>query len=163
MFGVPRGAAAGNTCASMEKLRILGPKTPQMIRFWGHFSNFRVHNFSGFFQHSGSFQCIQNDVFWCPGGPGTIPDWSLIDLRSFIFFIKIFIFEPLCLQGVKIENRQYRTKLRFECIIRCSFSWETRWCSIKVPSNPWPRLSDHRRLSECSAEPVITIKQYLLW
>ena len=30
-------------------------------------------------------QCIQMDVFWCSGDPGTIPDWFWIDLGNFIF------------------------------------------------------------------------------
>ena len=34
----PRGLAAGNTCASMRKLRILGPKPPQTDQFQGQFS-----------------------------------------------------------------------------------------------------------------------------
>jgi len=32
-----RAPAAGNTCASMEKLRILGPKIIQINEFWGDF------------------------------------------------------------------------------------------------------------------------------
>ena len=34
----PERPAAGNTCASMENLRILGPKTHQTDEFWDEFS-----------------------------------------------------------------------------------------------------------------------------
>ena len=36
----PERPAAGNTCASMENLRILGPKPLQIDEFWGDFLDF---------------------------------------------------------------------------------------------------------------------------
>ena len=54
-------------------------------------TNFWVYHFFQFyhvFSDSGSFQCTQMDAFWCPGDPGTIPDWSWIDLGKVIFSSK---------------------------------------------------------------------------
>ena len=50
------------------------------------------------FKDSGSFQCIQMDVFWCPIDPGTIPDWSLIDLGKVIFSSNYSFFSNLLSQ-----------------------------------------------------------------
>ena len=60
-------------------------------------TNFWVYHFLqkfDVFRGSGSFQCIQMDVFWCPGDPGTIPDWSWIDLGKVIFSWKFSKFWP---------------------------------------------------------------------
>ena len=40
IYRSPERPAAGNTCASMEILRILGPKPHQIDEFWGDFLNF---------------------------------------------------------------------------------------------------------------------------
>ena len=61
-----------------------------LTNFWVyHF--FQVYHV---FSDSGSFQCTQMDVFWCPGDPGTIPDWSWIDLGKIIFSWKFSKFWP---------------------------------------------------------------------
>ena len=52
-----------------------------LVNFWVYHFFQVVHVFSD----SESFQYIQIDVFWCPGDPGTIPDWSWIDLGKVIF------------------------------------------------------------------------------
>ena len=60
-------------------------------------TNFWVYHFfhlCDVFHGSGSFQCIQMDVFWCSRDPGTIPDWSLIDLGKVIFSWKFSKFWP---------------------------------------------------------------------
>ena len=49
-----RGPSPGNTCASMENLRILGPKPHQTDEFWDDFFNF--------FR---SLWVIENDCFGC--------------------------------------------------------------------------------------------------
>ena len=59
------------------------------------FLTFWVYHFLSFFQGSGSLEPIQNDVFWCPEGPGTIPDWFPIDLGNIIFSSKFSFFGPL--------------------------------------------------------------------
>ena len=68
-------------------------------------------------------------VFWYPGAPGTIPEWSWINWKTSFFHKKSQKNEPEKFQEWKNENSQYPTKLRFEQAIRCSFSWETRWWS----------------------------------
>ena len=61
-----------------------------LVNFWVyHF--FQVFHI---FSDSGSFPCIQIDVFWCSGDPGTIPDWSWIDLGKVIFSWKFSKFWP---------------------------------------------------------------------
>ena len=61
-----------------------------LTNFWVyHF--FQVYHV---FSDSGSFQCTQMNVFWCPGDPGTIPDWSWIDLGKVIFSWKFSKFWP---------------------------------------------------------------------
>ena len=60
-------------------------------------TNFWVYHFFKilmFFHSSGSFQWIQTDVFLCSGDPGTIPDWSCMDLGNFIFSWKFSFFWP---------------------------------------------------------------------
>ena len=52
-----------------------------LVNFWVY----HFLKFSDAFHGSGSFQWIQTDVFSCLGDPGTIPDWSWIDLGKVIF------------------------------------------------------------------------------
>ena len=52
-----------------------------LVNFWVY----HFLKFSDVFHGSRSFQWIQNDVFSCPGDPGTIPDWFWIDLEKVIF------------------------------------------------------------------------------
>ena len=78
---LPRGPPPGNTCASMEILRILGPKPHQTDEFGGDFLNF--------FR---SLWVIENDNFGCYlmflrslDHPGMIPDRFWI-IHLFIIF-----------------------------------------------------------------------------
>ena len=61
-----------------------------LVNFWVY----HFLKFSDVFHGSGSFQWIQTDVFSCPGDPGTIPDWSLMDLGNFNFSWKFSFFWP---------------------------------------------------------------------
>ena len=61
---------------------------------WPIFEFITFSKFWCFFHVSGSFQWIQINVFSCPGDPGTIPDWSWMDLGKVIFSWKFSIFCP---------------------------------------------------------------------
>ena len=66
----PRGPAAGNTCASMGKLINFVPKRLQMMRFWTHFLNIFIHDFSSFFiilEASNAFKMMFFDVLEVQG------------------------------------------------------------------------------------------------
>ena len=60
-----------------------------LVNFWVY----HFLKFSDVFHGSGSFQWIQNDVFSYPGDPGTIPDWSWIDLEKVIVWWKFSVFD----------------------------------------------------------------------
>ena len=71
----------GNTCASMGKLRIWGVKRFTKSEFWDDFWRFFPEASGGFWM----VWMIDFDVFWCPGGPQTIPEWFWIDFGNIIF------------------------------------------------------------------------------
>ena len=72
--------AAGNTCVSMAKMRILGPKSRQNDKFQVEFSKF-------FRKPQGGFVWMFYDVFWCPGALGTFLEWSWMNSGNFIFLM----------------------------------------------------------------------------
>ena len=85
-----------------------------LTNFWVyHF--FQVYHV---FSDSGSFQCTQMNVFWCPGDPGTIPDWSWIDLGKIIFSWKFSLFEPHMLRPSSLKTHMYI------CISKPWIIWE---------------------------------------
>ena len=77
---IPRGPPP-NTCASMGNLKIRSENSSheQVVRSFSR----------NFLEASRSIFCHPFDVFWCPGGPRTIPEWSWIDFGNFIFRQKI--------------------------------------------------------------------------
>ena len=72
----PRGPPPGNTCASMGKLRKLGPKTLHMSEFVGHFSEIFQRPLGGCFV----IPLMFFDALEVPGtsqsDPGTVLDMT---------------------------------------------------------------------------------------
>ena len=109
------------------------------------------------FKDSGSFQCIQMDVFWCPTDPGTIPDWSLIYLGKFIcsskssfFWPKFWHLVPQKLICISItwsiweypDLKQLKTQKPNETYqILPSGCWEKQKTKLKRDLNQEPKIS----------------------
>ena len=106
-----------------------------LVNFWVY----HFLKFSDVFHGSGSFQWIQNDVFSCPGDPGTIPDWSWMDLGNFIFSWKSSLFWPKCWRLLP---------QKLICISKLWPIWGCRllkWSNTPRASENHPDLTDRSR------------------
>ena len=136
---IPSRPAARQHMRQHGKFEKIRSKKSSNAWVFHDFLNFLSLSFFEFFQGSGSLEPIQNDVFWCPEGPGTIPDWFPIDLGNIIFSSKFSFFWSL-MSTFEVQ--------KLICISKLWPIWDCRllkWSNTPRASENHPDLSDRSR------------------